>query len=162
MIHSKEFDESSSYGSPPLKAFTLPHAKTSQDFSNGISSSSLPKDTSIVGNVFTDTKVTNEPELSNVTAKSIDGRGKRGKNTNLYALYHGLKELRCLLQLVPPGTVPDDTMVGALMDLVSVIYIFLDIKVLRRLKYLFHVYIVLAIYDHRLVGNKLLNIFLID
>jgi len=49
---------------------------------------------------------------------------KWGKNTNLTGLYAGLRQLRCLLELLSPGILPDETIVGTILNLVKIKYIF--------------------------------------
>ena len=43
----------------------------------------------------------------------------RGKLVNCNGLYSGLRQLRCLLQVAAPGVTPEESVVAAMLDLVS-------------------------------------------
>ncbi|XP_066929855.1 protein unc-80 homolog [Clytia hemisphaerica] len=44
-------------------------------------------------------------------------RTKWGKSTNMHGLLAGVQQLRCLFDLMSPGVLPDELIVGALLDL---------------------------------------------
>ena len=46
---------------------------------------------------------------------------KRGRKINLHGLYDGVKQLRYLLDIGDLGVTPDETVVAAMLDLVSII-----------------------------------------
>ena len=57
---------------------------------------------------------------SSPSEKSLESiGGKRGKLIQVRGLNEGLRQLRCLLQLTAPGLTPEETVVAAMLDLVS-------------------------------------------
>ena len=46
-------------------------------------------------------------------------RTRWGKSTNMVGLYSGLQQLRCLFDMMSPGVLPCENVVGALLDLVK-------------------------------------------
>lgn len=115
MMHSqKEMESDASVGSPP-KFFTLPRG-TSIDKPSCNLSTSLPQD---LHSSFHDQDLESTSTSLNESRAQTLEKQTRGKTTNLYTLYHGLKQFRCLLNLAAPGGVPDETVVAAMLDLVG-------------------------------------------
>ena len=97
----------------PDSTYTLPRQSTIHtsklDFEDSIiSSNSLPRNFSI-----------SNPSSDTFNQSGGNLKKKWGMNTNMNGLYAGLQQLRCLLELLPPGVLPDETIVGTILDLVS-------------------------------------------
>ena len=105
MMHAKQKTEDAE-----VSFSTLPRNTTqSPQSDSSVFSTSLPRNFS----------VSDDPKGGPKSPKGgVQMRTKWGKSTNMHGLLAGVQQLRCLFDLMSPGVLPDEMIVGALLDLV--------------------------------------------
>ena len=115
-------------GSYPGISTTLPHGistSTNIDYNSKESKTASLPQSFFKGKLKSEVSIdldilpsTSTPDVQKNTTESVHYR-RRGKLLNTGGLYFGLKQLRCLFDVSEPGFAPEESVVAAMLDLVS-------------------------------------------